>query len=29
LRLGVSIVALIAFKIAITFYQMYAGGVGR
>ena len=29
LRLEVLIVALIAFEIAITFYQMYAGGVGR
>ncbi len=29
LRLEVLIVALIAFEIAITFYQMFAGGVGR
>jgi uncharacterized Rmd1/YagE family protein len=29
LRLEVLIVALIAFEIAITFYQMYAGGVGH
>ena len=29
LRLEVLIVALIAFEIAITFYQMFVGGVGR